>query len=168
VAKLDVSGFSFVASVFGNYWAPTSSGGAGSWATGKDNWATTSEVAGNGRQITTGSNALIFAGTGGTVEVSGTVSVAAGLTFSNNGYTLTNGNVKLTGNNTFTGAVAVHEGVLELASTVGGKAAATTSVSVASGATLLPSQSDQVNAGVTRLRATPSSAPVVWPRFSAT
>jgi fibronectin-binding autotransporter adhesin len=294
--KFDVTGFSVVASVFGNYWAPTSSGGAGSWATGNNNWATVSDLAGNGRQITTGSNALVFAGTGGTVEVSGTVSVAAGLTFSNNGYTLTNGNVKLTGtnaaantittvagasatiasvlegttgltmagsgtltlsgansysggttlsagtlrlehaaaagsglltqttnnstlqinttgtvtnamsiynvqtlqtvtlsgnktlnnatydvtngttttesgnltggggitkqgtgtllvtgDNTFTGAVAVNEGVLELASTVGGAAAATTSVSVASGARLLLSQSDQMNdtAGVT-------------------
>jgi autotransporter-associated beta strand protein len=61
------------------------------------------------------------------------------------------GTLLVTGDNSFIGAVAVNEGVLELASTVGGAAATTTSVSVASGATLLLSQSEQVNdtAGVT-------------------
>ncbi|MGA1104822.1 MAG: autotransporter-associated beta strand repeat-containing protein, partial [Pseudomonadales bacterium] len=59
------------------------------------------------------------------------------------------GTLVLTGNNSFTGAVAVAEGVLELASTVGGAAASAASVSVASGATLLLSQSDQVNNSAT-------------------
>ncbi len=55
------------------------------------------------------------------------------------------GTLLVTGNNDFTGAVAVNEGVLELASTLGGAAANTVSVSVASGATLLLSQSEQVS-----------------------
>jgi autotransporter-associated beta strand protein len=59
------------------------------------------------------------------------------------------GTLVLTGNNSFTGAVAVNEGVLELASTVGGAAASAASVAVASGATLLLSQSDQVNNSAT-------------------
>jgi autotransporter-associated beta strand protein len=109
--KFDVTGFSVAASVFGNYWAPTSSGGAGSWATGNNNWATASGVAGNGRQITTGSNALVFAGTGGAVVVSGAVSMAAGLTFSNTGYTLTNGTVNLTGSNAAANAITTVAGV---------------------------------------------------------
>jgi autotransporter-associated beta strand protein len=59
------------------------------------------------------------------------------------------GQLTLTGDNTYTGAVAVNAGVLELASTLGGAAASTVSVSVASGARLLLSQSDQVNNAAT-------------------
>ena len=55
------------------------------------------------------------------------------------------GTATLTGNNNYTGAVAVDAGVLNLNSSVGGAAATTSSVSVASGATLLLSQSGQVS-----------------------
>ena len=51
----------------------------------------------------------------------------------------------LSGANTYTGALAVSGGVLGLASTVGGAAANAASVSVASNATLILSQSSQVN-----------------------
>jgi fibronectin-binding autotransporter adhesin len=55
------------------------------------------------------------------------------------------GTLILTGNNTYTGAVAVNAGVLNLNSGTGGAAASAVSVSVASGATLLISHSNQVN-----------------------
>jgi fibronectin-binding autotransporter adhesin len=59
------------------------------------------------------------------------------------------GTLILTGNNTYTGAVDVQEGLLELASTTGAAAGATVSVSVSSGAILLVSQSNQVNDSAT-------------------
>jgi fibronectin-binding autotransporter adhesin len=74
-----------------------------------------------------------------TTTESGNLSGGGGMTKQGTGTLL------VTGNNTFTGATAVNEGVLELASTVGGAAASTASVSVASGARLLISQSNQVN-----------------------
>ena len=55
------------------------------------------------------------------------------------------GTLILTGDNSYTGAVNVNAGLLNLDSSTGGAAASTTSVSVASGATLLVSQSNQVN-----------------------
>ena len=55
------------------------------------------------------------------------------------------GTLIVTGNNTYTGAVAVKAGLLELNSSVGGAAAAAVSVSVAQGAVLLISQSNQVH-----------------------
>jgi autotransporter-associated beta strand protein len=55
------------------------------------------------------------------------------------------GTLILTGNNTYTGAVAVNAGVLNLNSGTGGAAASAVSVSVAGGATLLISHSNQVN-----------------------
>jgi autotransporter-associated beta strand protein len=55
------------------------------------------------------------------------------------------GTLLLSGNNTYTGAVDVQAGLLNLNSSVGGAAATAASVSVASGATLLISQSNQVN-----------------------
>ncbi len=55
------------------------------------------------------------------------------------------GTLILTGNNGYTGAVAVNEGLLDLNSATGGAAASAGTVSVASGATLLVSQSNQVN-----------------------
>jgi autotransporter-associated beta strand protein len=61
------------------------------------------------------------------------------------------GTLILTGSNSYTGAVAVNAGILNLNSSTGGAAASTSSVSVADGAKLLVSQSNQVNdsAGVT-------------------
>ncbi|MGA0111684.1 MAG: autotransporter-associated beta strand repeat-containing protein, partial [Chthoniobacterales bacterium] len=55
------------------------------------------------------------------------------------------GTLTLSGSGSYSGATTVSAGTLELADTVGGAAASTASVSVASGATLLLSQSDQVN-----------------------
>lgn len=55
------------------------------------------------------------------------------------------GTLLVTASNSFTGAVDVQAGVLELASATGSAAGATASVSVSSGATLLISQSSQVN-----------------------
>jgi autotransporter-associated beta strand protein len=95
---------------YGNYWAPTSSGGNGVWSVLNVNWALTPGVAGSGRQATN-SEALIFAGTGGTVEISGTVAAAAGLTFSNNGYVLTNGTANLTGTNAAANTITTVTGV---------------------------------------------------------
>jgi autotransporter-associated beta strand protein len=72
--------------------------------------------------------------------------VLSGVLSGTGGFTKTgDGVLELSGNNTYSGALAVQAGVLALASTVGGAAAASSSVSVASGATLLLSQSDQVN-----------------------
>jgi autotransporter-associated beta strand protein len=74
---------------------------------------------------------------------------------SNNGATANDvqkngvGTVAFTANNTYTGAVAVNAGVLNLNSGTGGAAASAASVSVASGATLLISQSNQVNNSAT-------------------
>jgi fibronectin-binding autotransporter adhesin len=59
------------------------------------------------------------------------------------------GTLIVTGNNTYTGAVAVNAGLLNLNSGTGGAAASAASVSVASGATLLISQSNQVNNSAT-------------------
>jgi fibronectin-binding autotransporter adhesin len=55
------------------------------------------------------------------------------------------GQLTLTGDNTYTGATVVNAGILELASMGGEAAGATGSVSVAGNATLLISQSNQVN-----------------------
>jgi len=55
------------------------------------------------------------------------------------------GQLTLTGANTYTGATVLNAGILELASTSGAAAGTTSSVSVAGSATLLISQSNQVN-----------------------
>jgi autotransporter-associated beta strand protein len=102
--------FADVTPFLGNYWAPTSSGGEGVWSADNRNWAVSPGVAGGGRQ-TTNNEALIFSGTGGEVEISGTVAAAAGLTFSNNGYVLTNGTVNLTGTNTAANTITTGEDV---------------------------------------------------------
>ena len=59
------------------------------------------------------------------------------------------GSLTLSGANAYTGTTAVTAGVLELASTGGAAAGGTSAVSVGTGATLLLSQSDQVNNGAT-------------------
>ena len=51
----------------------------------------------------------------------------------------------LTGNNTFSGGIDIQAGTLQLNSSTGAGAGSASSVSVASGATLLVSQSNQVN-----------------------
>jgi autotransporter-associated beta strand protein len=84
-------------------------------------------------------NATYTVDPGTTTTESGSLSGGGGITKQGTGTLL------VTGNNSFTGAVAVNEGVLELASTVGGAAAQTVSVSVATNAILLLSQSEQIN-----------------------
>jgi autotransporter-associated beta strand protein len=59
------------------------------------------------------------------------------------------GRLVLTGDNTYVGPTEVQAGILELAAVGGSAAGSTASVSVATGATLLLSQSDQVNNSAT-------------------
>jgi autotransporter-associated beta strand protein len=169
------------------YWAPSAGGGGtGTWSAGNTNWATAAATQGNGIQSPTGT--LLFAGTAGTATVSGGVNVAAGMTFSTTGYTVTNSTITLTGAsaasntittaasvgttlasqlvgssgmtkagtgtltlggsaaNTLTGTTIVSAGTLQL-----NKSASTTAIAgnleVATGATLLISQSEQVADG---------------------
>ena len=85
-------------------------------------------------------NATFEVASGQTAAFSGVLSNTGGITKTGTGRQL------LTGNNTFTGGVIVEAGTLELAGTEGNKAGGSTStVSVASGATLLVSQSSQFN-----------------------
>jgi fibronectin-binding autotransporter adhesin len=95
--------------------------------------------------VSTG-NAITAANFGVTFDGAGTNRVLDAIILGSGGLTkIGSGKTILAASNDFTGAVQVSAGVLELASTVGGAAATTGSVSVASGATLLLSQSHQVN-----------------------
>lgn len=84
---------------------------------------------------------LEMAGTG-TNRIIGAVSGAGSLAVSG-------ARLELTASNSYTGATWVHSGTLELASTAGSAAGATASLTVASGATLLISRSNQVNDSAT-------------------
>lgn len=84
-------------------------------------------------------NATYTVDAGTTTTESGNLSGAGGITKQGTGTLI------VSGNNSYTGAVAVDAGVLNLNSLVGGAAATTSSVSVANGAKLLLSQSDQVS-----------------------
>ena len=88
-------------------------------------------------------NATYTVDAGTTTTESGNLSGTGGITKQGTGTLI------VTGDNTYTGAVAVDTGVLNLNSSVGGAAATTSSVSVASGARLLLSQSEQVNDSAT-------------------
>ena len=88
-------------------------------------------------------NATYTVDAGTTTTESGNLSGTGGITKQGTGTLI------VTGDNSYTGAVAVDAGVLNLNSSVGGAAATTSSVSVASGARLLLSQSDQVNDSAT-------------------
>jgi autotransporter-associated beta strand protein len=82
----------------GAYWAPSAGGGGtGTWSTGVNNWASAAATQGNGLQ--SAATTLLFGNASGTVTVSGGVNVAAGMTFSTDGYTVTNSTVTLTGAN---------------------------------------------------------------------
>jgi len=88
-------------------------------------------------------NATFFVADEETSTLSGVLTSEEG---GNGGVTKTGaGRLVLTGSNTYIGPTDVQAGVLELATVGGSAAGATGSVSVASGATLLLSQSDQVN-----------------------
>jgi len=91
------------ATVTGNYW----NGASGAWSSSSTNWAT--ETAGGG---TTGatqatSGALIFDTPSINPTVSGTVTVAAGLTFGANGISISSGTINLSGANPATNAITV-------------------------------------------------------------
>ena len=85
-------------------------------------------------------NATFEVASGQTATFSGVLSNTGGVTKTGPGLQV------LTGDNTFTGAVSVQAGTLELAGLGGNKAGGSTSaISVAAGATLLLSQSSQFN-----------------------
>ncbi len=91
-------------------------------------------------------NAIEAAGFNLTFDGAGTNRVLDSVNLGAGGLTkIGNGTTILAASNNFTGATTVSLGVLNLNSSVGGAAATTSSVSVASGARLLLSQSDQVN-----------------------
>ncbi|MFM6174489.1 MAG: autotransporter-associated beta strand repeat-containing protein, partial [Sphaerospermopsis kisseleviana] len=85
------------------------------------------------------SSATLTAGNGGQATFSGIISGAGSITKTGAG------SATLSGASTFTGATTISAGTLELANSTGQAIGSTASVSVASGATLLISQSDQVN-----------------------
>jgi len=90
----------------------------------------------NNSAITLGGGTVRFSGGGtrsNTISGSGTLEKSGA------------NSLTLTGNNTFAGATTISNGTLELARVGGPSLGSTTSVSVASGATLLVSQSDQVS-----------------------
>ena len=84
-------------------------------------------------------NATYTVATGTTTTESGVLSGSGGLTKEGAGTLL------VTGSSSYEGATEVNAGVLQLAGTSGGAAASTASVAVGSGATLLITQSNQVN-----------------------
>jgi autotransporter-associated beta strand protein len=173
-----------VTALVGNYWAPgAGGGGSGTWSSANTNWASSPGVQGSVIQSPAGT--LIFGNASGTVTVSNGVNAAAGMTFSTDGYSVTNSTITLTGanaasntitaaasvgatissvlagsngmskagtgtltlaaSNSHSGATAVTLGVLNLNSASGSALGSTSSVSVATNATLLVSQSNQVN-----------------------
>ena len=103
------------------------------------NTNTTANFTGTGGRLTLNTNRAIDVGTGANMNVQWGIVGAGG--FTKNG----TGTLTLSNANTYSGATTVSAGVLNLARAGGGAAASTASVSVASGANLLISQSDQVN-----------------------
>ena len=96
-----------------------------------------------GQVTLAGSASSISVASGKTLTGSGQFTGTGGLT--KNGL----GTLSLTAANNFSGPVAVQSGLLNLNALSGAAAASISSVSVASGATLLVSRSDQVNNGAT-------------------
>jgi autotransporter-associated beta strand protein len=95
-------------------------------------------------------NAIEAAGFNLTFDGAGTNRVLDSVNLGAGGLTkIGNGTTILAASNNFTGATTVSLGVLNLNSSVGGAAATTSSVSVASDARLLLSQSEQVNDSAT-------------------
>ena len=107
---LSIYGVSSSSAATGNYWAgATNGGGAGVWTTAGTNWAT--NTGGGGRGAVQGTATLIFADTAGTVTVSNGVSVAAGLQFATNGYTVTGSTITLTGADAASNTITTDAGV---------------------------------------------------------
>ncbi|MEI6121302.1 MAG: autotransporter-associated beta strand repeat-containing protein, partial [Opitutae bacterium] len=94
--KLDnitVSNSLTAALVLGNFW----NGGSGTWTSTSPNWSTSAALGGAGMSDSSSTNALVFGGIAGTVAVSGTVTVPAGMNFTTTGYTLSGGTINLSG-----------------------------------------------------------------------
>ena len=99
-----------VAPPSGNYWAPAAGGGgSGTWSPTGVAWATASGTIGSGTQAA--SAALVFGDNAGTVTVSGSVAVAAGLTISTDGYQFTSGTIALTGTSTAANTITTGSGI---------------------------------------------------------
>jgi fibronectin-binding autotransporter adhesin len=90
---------------------------------------------------------LALGASGGTIEVAGGQSVSYGGIAAGSGALTKSGagSLTLSGANTYSGATTVSAGTLELANASGSALGSTASLNVASGATLLISQSNQVN-----------------------
>ena len=99
-----------VAPPSGNYWAPAAGGGgSGTWSPTGVAWATASGTIGSGTQAA--SAALVFGDNAGTVTVSGSVAVPAGLTISTDGYQFTSGTIALTGASTAANTITTGSGI---------------------------------------------------------
>jgi hypothetical protein len=73
-------------------------GGAGTWSSSSTNFSTSAALGGSLIQDSASTSALTFGGTSaGTVTISGTVTVPAGITFGTSGYSFTGGTIALTG-----------------------------------------------------------------------
>lgn len=84
-------------------------GGTATWSSSNGNWATndsgTTTAAQNLNQQ------LVFRGTGGVVNVEGTVSPRSGLRFESSGYTISGGTIQMQGTSASVNSVAVDPGV---------------------------------------------------------
>ena len=99
-----VDDFSLTAStlVYGNYW----NGANGTWSSSSTNWATATAGGGTTGAVQATTGALIFDATA-SPTVSGTVTVAAGLTFSANGISVSSGTLNLSGASAAANAIIV-------------------------------------------------------------
>ena len=127
-----------------NYWAPIAGGGgAGTWSTGGSNWASTAGTQGTGTQASGVS--LIFAGTAGTVTVSGGVSPDAGMQFSTTGYTLESSTITLSGANAGANTVTTDA---DVSTTISSELAGANGFTKAGAGTLILSGANTVNGGI--------------------
>jgi hypothetical protein len=99
-----LDGVSLAYTSWNPYWAPAvGGGGTGTWSGAGTNWAATAGAQGGSIQSPT--LTLLFGDVAGTVTVSGGVNAAAGMTFSTDGYTLTDSTITLTGSNAASNAI---------------------------------------------------------------
>lgn len=84
-------------------------GSAGVWNSSSSTWATSNVGTSTAAQDTTAQ--LIFDGTGGAVDVSGTVSPAAGMRFKSSGYSISGGTIQMQGASASVNSVAVDAGI---------------------------------------------------------
>ena len=92
-----------LASVGGNFW----NGASGVWSSSSTNWATATAGGGTTGLAQAASGALIFDTASAAPTVSGTVTVAAGLTFGANGISISSGTINLSGASPATNAITV-------------------------------------------------------------